>query len=350
MLGRLLIADLKIIVRNRQALFWSLAFPVIFAVIFGLFNFDRLPDVEVGVVSRSAEGNAIVVGLKQIEGFVIDPAIRDEAQARAAVREGDLDYALLVNDDGVVTLLLNSSASDQNRIFVPVFERVLDEVNIRIAGVERRFRLNPASVAGRSGRYYDFVMPGIVGMGVMSYGIIGLASTVATYRAQRILRRILATPLKPRMFLAALVLAHLVLAVVQSLIVLAVGRFLFDGVVRGNVLWVLLLVMLGNLTFLNLGFIVASRAQSAEAASGLGNAMTMPMMFFSGVFFPTTTLPWILPTITALLPLSPLVKAIRKVTLDGQSIGALGSEIGQLAAWAIVTFLIASRVFRFERA
>ena len=184
----------------------------------------------------------------------------------------------------------------------------------------------------------------------MTYGIIGLGSTLAQYRGQRILRRILATPLKPRTFLAAIVGAHLVLACVQSLIVLGFGVLAFGGTVRGNIVWILLFVMLANLTFLNIGFMVAARADSAEAASGLGNAVTMPMMFFSGVFFPTSTLPWILPTLTAILPLHPLVSAIRSIALDATSITDHASELAQLTAWAVGTFLLASRVFRFERA
>ena len=205
-------------------------------------------------------------------------------------------------------------------------------------------------MAGHSIRYYDFVLPGLVGMGVMTYGIIGLASTIAQYRAQRILRRILATPLKPRTFLAAIVTSHLALAVVQSALVLAWGVFVFGATGKGNVLWVLVLAMLGNLSFLNIGFMVASRVLTAEAASGLGNAVAMPMMFFSGVFFPTATLPWVLPTVTKFLPLRPLVDGIRKVLVDGASITQLGSQVLQLVAWAIGTFLLASRIFRFERA
>jgi ABC-type multidrug transport system permease subunit len=257
---------------------------------------------------------------------------------------------MVVPRTGPVRVIVNDAAADTNRIFVPIFQRVLDEVNIALANVERRYSLVSEAIAGQSVKYYDFVLPGLVGMAVMSYGIIGLASTLAQYRGQRILRRILATPLRPRTFLGAIVLAHLVLAIVQSSLVLAFGVFVFGGTVRGNLAWIFLFVLVGNLTFLNIGFMVASRVQTVEAASGLGNAVTMPMMFFSGVFFPTSTLPWILPAVTAALPLSPLVKAVREITLHATPITNLGPEMLQLLTWAVVTFLIASRMFHFERA
>lgn len=351
MLGRLFAADLKMIVRNRQSLGWALAFPILFATIFGLFNFDELPEAQVAVVAEDPVAAAPVLdGLRRIDAIVLNPEYRDEARARAALQDGDLDYVLVMPESGPVRVVVNEAAADTNRIFLPIFERVLDEVNIALAGVRRRFTMTEEAVAGQPVKYYDFVLPGLVGMAVMSYGIIGLASTLAQYRGQRILRRILATPLRPRTFLGAIVLAHLILAVVQSALVLAFGVFVFGGTVRGNLLWIFLFVLVGNLTFLNIGFMVASRVETVEAASGLGNAVSMPMMFFSGVFFPTSTLPWIMPAVTAALPLSPLVKAVREIAVHATPITDLGSEMLQLIAWAAVTFVVASRMFHFERA
>lgn len=351
MIGRLFAADMKMILRNRQALGWALAFPILFATIFGLFNFDQLPEARLAVVAEDSIAAAPVIsGLGRIDAIVLESGYRDERVARAALEDGDLDYVMVVPRTGPVRVVVNEAAADTNRIFLPIFQRVLDEVNIALANVERRYSIVSEAVAGQSVKYYDFVLPGLVGMAVMSYGIIGLASTLAQYRGQRILRRILATPLRPRTFLGAIVLAHLVLAIVQSALVLAFGVFVFGGTVRGNLAWIFLFVLVGNLTFLNIGFMVASRVQTVEAASGLGNAVTMPMMFFSGVFFPTSTLPWILPAVTAVLPLSPLVKAVREIAVHATPITELGPEMLQLVAWAIVTFLIASRMFRFERA
>lgn len=351
MFGRLFAADLKMIFRNRQALFWAIAFPIMFATIFGLFNLDELPDADVAVFAEDRARSApVLAGLEQVGAIQVRDDVASEAEARDLLDEGDLDFILLVPERGPLTLVLNGRAADTNRILAPVVERVLDELNLRLSGVERAYELDREVISGRADEYYDFLLPGLVGMAVMSYGIIGLASTIAQWRGQKILRRIRATPLRPSTFLSAVVLSHLVLAVVQSAIVLVFGIAAFGGTVRGNVLWIAILVVLGNLTFLNIGFMVATRVESAEAASGIGNAVTIPMMFFSGVFFPTSTLPWILPALTRILPLRPLVDAIRKVALDAASVADLGSELAQLGAWALVTFVLASRVFRFERA
>lgn len=349
MLGRLIVADLKLLFRNRQSLFWALAFPIIFATIFGLFNFDALPDVTMAVFPEDqVRAQPVLAGLTSLEAIEIeDYASRDAAMD--ALEEGELDLVLDIAGDGLVTINTNEVAADTNRVFVPVVRSVITEVNIRLTGTEPAFTVREAGIAGREVGYYDFVLPGLVGMGVMTYGIIGLASTIAGYRQQKILRRIRATPLSPAIFVAALVCAHLVLAVIQAGLILAWGVLLFNGTMAGNLLWVAIFVVLGNLIFLNIGFMVSTRAESAEAASGVGNAVTMPLMFFSGVFFPTSTLPWIMPTLVSFLPLKPMVDGIRAIAVESASITELGPELAQLAAWALVTAVLATRIFRFER-
>lgn len=346
---RLVIADLKLLFRNRQSLFWALAFPIIFATIFGLFNFDALPDAKVAVFPEDpAKAQPVLIGIASLDGLEIEEFASREL-ALAALEEGDLDLVLDITAAGDVTINTNESAADTNRLFVPIIRGVVDRVNVHLAGAEPAFTVVESGLSGRAIGYYDFVLPGLVGMGVMTYAIIGLASTIAQYRAQRILRRIRATPLQPRTFVAALVVAHLVLSVVQAALILAWGVLLFGGTVSGNLLWIAVFVVLGNLVFLNIGFMVSTRAESAEAASGIGNAVSMPLMFFSGVFFPTSTLPWLLPAITSLLPLKPMVDGIRAVALDSASITELGPEVAQLVGWALVTAFLATRIFRFER-
>ena len=349
MLGKLIVADVKMIVRNRQALFWALAFPILFATIFGLFRFDDIGEADVAVIG-GASAAQFRAAVQEAEPLALDDAFAIEVTAREALEDGELDFVMLVGDDGGVRVLFDEGEADRNSVFLPVLRQIVDQANLRASGVPPRYQMNVEGIAGTAVQYYDFVLPGLIGMAVMTYGIIGLGGTIAQWRGQRILRRILATPLSPRTFLAAVVVSHLLLALVQSSLVMAWGVFLFDGSIRGNLLWIYAFVLLGNLTFLNIGFMVASRVQTAEAASGLGNAVAMPMMFFSGVFFPTAGLPWILPTLTSLLPLRPMVDAIRSISIDATSITAHWSELGQLLGWAVVTFVVAARMFRFERA
>jgi ABC-2 type transport system permease protein len=188
------------------------------------------------------------------------------------------------------------------------------------------------------------------GWGVFHAPPRGWGPPLARFREQRILKRILATPLRPAKFLTAQVLSRLVLSVFQAALILAVGVFVFGAHVYGNVLWIFVLAAVANLVFLNIGFAVAGRAANPDAAQGIAQAIALPMMFLSGVFFPTDTLPQIVQSAVQYLPLTPLIEALRTVSLEGGSLADTGQQLAMLGAWVVGSFALASRLFRFERA
>lgn len=366
-MGKLFFASLKMLFRDKQALFWAMAFPVIFAVVFGLFDFSQAPEVSIGVVSRGQEEvtSSLVTGLRKVESFTVEERSDLEA-ARAEVTEGDLDVVVAIpeaeNTPGggfpvappgpaQIEVLYNQSNFSSNQFALSTIEKIVDGLNLRLAGVDTPpLAVRPEAIQGKSIEYYDFLLPGLVAMGVMNFSIIGIAVAISRFREQRILKRILATPLNPVKFLSAQVLARLVLAIVQAALILAVGVFVFGANIYGNVLWIFVLATVANLVFLNLGFAVAGRASNPDAAQGIGNAVALPMMFLAGVFFPTENLPDIMQAIVRWLPLTPLIEALRKVSIDGQSILDTGPQLAMLGGWVVVSYLIATRSFKFAKA
>ncbi|MFC1935618.1 ABC transporter permease [Chloroflexota bacterium] len=360
MLLPLFIANIKMIYRERQALFWALAFPLIFLVIFGLFNFEQGPSAELTIVDLANDevSRGLVQGLEEIDFFELEVE-SDEAVARQALADGDVGYVLIIPEGlaqqamgseggATLTLLYDETQIQTNSVVRSALLRSIDQVNLAIQGAHSILGLESQSVTARSVSYFDFLLPGFVGMGVMIYGIIGIASVMALYRQQKILKRIRATPLKVRTFFTAQVLAYLLLSLVQTGIILAAGVFIFGATIYGNVAWAFPLVVLANLTFLNLGFIVGSLSRTVDAANGLGNAVAMPMMFLSGVFFPTDGLPAVLREVVQYLPLTPLLDALRGVMLEAEPVWAFPYELGLLGLWVAVTAVVAVRVFRFE--
>ena len=150
----------------------------------------------------------------------------------------------------------------------------------------------------------------------MTNSIISIAVRISTYRNQAILKRLLVTPLPIWKFFAGEITAHLVLALLQGAIILSLGVYVFGGQVHGNLAWLLLITVLGSIVFLNLGFILSAWARTPAAASGMGNALALPMMFFAGTFFSTASLPGVLPYVAEALPLTPMLEALRAVALD----------------------------------
>jgi ABC-2 type transport system permease protein len=357
-MGRLTIASIKMIYRDKQALFWAIVFPLLFATVFGFFDFEAAPDVrvvvaqpQIAVVQPAVDG--LKDALKQIEFFKVSGIDSVEAGSQK-VRDGDADLVLAVEPTGEgtnlkVTAFYNSGNPQQNQIAFSALSRVIDGMNLQMAGVtDPPVVLAREAVTDKNVSYYDFILPGLVAMGVMNYSISAMAVSIARYREQRILKRILATPLRPSRFVGGQVGAHLLLAVVQAVIILAVGILVFGGTVNGSIVALVALVTVANIIFLNIGFAVGGRAKTAEAASGVANVVALPMMFLSGVFFPIETLPDAMEKLVSLLPLTPLIEAMRKIAIDGDSIADCGPQVLALLIWMVVSFGLARANFSFS--
>ena len=315
MLLSLTIANLKMTYRNKQALFWSLAFPLIFVTAFGLFNFDDPPNATILVVDQAqdAASQGFIQAMSTVEHITVEER-SDASVARREVEDGDFNY-LLVIPDGLMERIVQGQGADPSSfsliydrgnsgapITIGVVQRLVEEMNKRLANAPTLVELRSEGVQARQLTYYDFLLPGLVGMGIMNSSIVGIAASMALYRQQRILKRILATPLKVRVFFASEVLAHLVVAIVQAAIILAAGILIFGANIYGNFLWVFAVVLIASIVFLNIGFIIGGLSKTVDAAVGLANAISLPMMFLAGVFFPKDGLPWILPDVVSYLP------------------------------------------------
>ena len=361
MLLSLTIANLKMTYRNKQALFWSLAFPLIFVTAFGLFNFDDPPNATILVVDQAqdAVSQGFIQAMSTVEHVTVEERL-DASVARKEVEDGDFSYLLVIPDGLQERIVQGQGVSPSSfsliydrgnsgaPITIGVVQRLVEEMNKRLANAPTLVELRSEGVQARQLTYYDFLLPGLVGMGIMNSSIVGIAASMALYRQQRILKRILATPLKVRVFFTSEVLAHLVVAIIQAAIILAAGILIFGANIYGNFLWVFAVVLVASIVFLNIGFIIGGLSKNVDAAVGLANAISLPMMFLAGVFFPKDGLPWILPDVVSYLPLAPMLDALRGVALEAEPFWSFPFELGLLGAWIAVSAVVAVRVFKFE--
>lgn len=195
--------------------------------------------------------------------------------------------------------------------------------------------------------YFDYVLPGMLALGLMNFTMVGVAGSVARFRETGVLRRLTASPVSPTSFIVGQILARLALALVQVALLLVFGLVL-GGSVAGNPVWLFVLAALGNLTLLALGFAIAGRAPSVDAANNLAGLATMPMMFLSGMFFPVASLSVSMQLVAGVLPITPLVDAMRAVALDGAGLGDVHRQLAILAAWAPISVVLARLSFRFD--
>ena len=359
-------ANLKMMARNRQTAFWALFFPVLLVVVFGLIDFSGLSSTNAAIIDLSGgpKSELLQARLRGIEFLEIEDRsdkTLDRVQAAEDLANGDLGYLIVippgfdppeaaVQDDepAPVVLAYTTQNPERNQLVDGAVRNAVTEIGSGGVPVSPARLVISSVIEVPQVDYFDTVLLGLLALGIMTNSIISIAVRISTYRNQAILKRLLVTPLPIWKFFAGEVSAHLVLALLQAAIILALGVYVFGGEVRGNPGLLLLTIVLGSIVFLNLGFIVSAWARSPAAASGMGNAVALPMVFFAGTFFSTASLPGVLPYVAEVLPLTPMLDALRGVALDQAPIQEIWPHLAALGGWAAATAIAAARLFKFS--
>jgi ABC-2 type transport system permease protein len=343
-------AFLKMTLRNRTALFWNLVFPAIFILIFGTIFSDDQIDITVGVLGEpSSLHTETVEALESVEVFTVETGGTEDDELQA-LEDGDRDVVLIFGPepaDGsfpAAQLYYDETAGPNSQLSISAVQQVL----LTVAQGENPVPIEQVPVTGIDVSFMDFFLPGILAMAIMNSGVIGLSTSFVTYRERGILRRIKVTPFSLTGFIGSRVVSQLIVAVPQSLILVALAQLFFDLTIRGNPVLILFVILLGSLAFLSVGFAVSSIARNVETAASYSNLITFPMLFLSGVFFELDAAPEWLQPITKVLPLRYLVDALREPMTRGKGIEEIWLDILVLIATFVVSMLIAVRFFRWD--
>jgi ABC-2 type transport system permease protein len=154
--------------------------------------------------------------------------------------------------------------------------------------------------------------------------------------------------MKRHHFLLAVIVSRLIFTLPEVVLVLVFSQLVFGVTSAGGYLPILLLIVLGAVQFSGIGLLVASRATTIETVSGLMNAVMLPMYIASGVFFANERFPDAVQPVLRLLPLTPLIHALRSVMLEGAGLLSLGGDLALIVAWGGVTLALAIKWFRWN--
>ena len=342
-------ANLKMAARNRSALFWNLAFPAIFILIFGaVFSRGQNFIIDVAVTGAPSPYEAAVIAtLADNDAFTVVEG--DPDTQRAALAAGDID-ALLVFAPPVgdalpaVELAYDETAGPNAMITISVLRQVLVDVSQQAPPIA----ITVQPVSSRETSFIDFFVPGIIAMSLMNSGVIGVSTAFVSYRERGILRRIKVTPFPLRSFILARVVSQLLQAMIQTGILVALAWAIFGMHLRGNLLVIAAALIIGALAFIAIGFAIAAISKNTEAAASYANLVTFPMLFLSGVFFDMDAAPAWLEPITRILPLRYLVDALREPMSRGNGLGAIQLDLVVLSATFVIGLIVAIRFFRWD--
>ena len=356
-LVKLTAAALKMFVRNRQALFFTRFMPFLIMVIFGYIGFDKPPKIDLGLVthSPSAATQDFVGHIKEFPTFTVHEG--DLESEKKQLDEGNRAIILDVPDNFIspaaaapqtLTAYTNEGKAGEAETVISILNQYLDKTTLAIVHAPTLFAIQKEAVNAHNLRYIEFLLPGLIALSIMQMSVFSVAFVFTQYKEKGVLKRLMATPMKPSQFVAANVITRLLVAVVQTSIFIAMGLILFKVHVVGSYGLLLLCIVLGSLMFLGLGFSVSGLSKTVDSVPAIANLIVFPMLFLGGTFFSVSNMPSWLQVIAKVLPLTYFSSAIRDVMTKGSSFWDIRYDLLAMLIWAIVLITIATITFRFQ--
>ncbi len=335
----LTVARLKEFWREPSAVFWTFIFPILLAVALGLaFRNQKPAPAAVAVVE--APGAERLVQALVAHGLAAEAM--DEGQATRRLRATKI--VLVVKEDSAGALVYRYDPGQPEALNA----RMLADQAIQQAEGRQDPRPTRDNLVTTSGsRYIDWLIPGLVGMQLMSGSLWGIAFGLAQTRQKKLLKRLIATPMTKLDYLSSLVASRLIFVLIELPVLLGFGWLAFNVRVHGSLAGVLFLSLLGAGSFAGLALLCGCRAGNQETASGLVNLAQLPMLLVSGVFFSSARFPDSLQGVIRLLPLTAMNDSLRALVNDGAPLSSVGFEMAVMAVWGLVCGALALRLFRW---
>jgi ABC-2 type transport system permease protein len=324
--------------REPEAVFWVFVFPIVLAAVLGLAFRSKPPEpLPVAIVA----GPHAETRLAALQGPDLKPTIVQESEASLALARGRVVLVVSGGDTPAYTYDPTQPESRTARMAV-------DAALQRAAGRGDAFTPARSEVTQAGARYVDFLVPGLLGMNLMGTGMWGIGFSLVVARNGNLLKRLVAAPVRRSHVLAAQLTSRLIFLVPEAGALLLFAYFALGVPMRGSVLLLTGVSLLGALAFSGLGLLTAARPRTIEGVSGIMNLVMVPMWIFSGIFFSTERFPAAMQPFVQALPLTALNNALRSVMLEGSGLVPLLPQLAVLTAWGAVSFVVALKIFRWQ--
>lgn len=347
-------ASFRSIMRSPSAVVFTLAFPLIFILVFGFLGGGRTK-IDVAIAPGSDLHNPIIIALEKAE---IIRLIKNESLANINnnLEKGNYDALVSItkNTNGVPAYFTNvtytSASLDKGNILKSVLNELsyhLNTQNLKPTVTEIR----ASAVTGRLYRQIDFILPGQLGFSLLSTGVFGTAFVFFSLRQNLVIKRFFATPVKRSSIVLGEAIARIGFALLGALIIILIGHFGFKfTLVHGalTVLNMLILATMGLIVFMGFGFVVSGLAKSESTIPPISNIITLPQFLLSGTFFSIEAFPSWLQPISKALPLTYLNDAMRKVAFEGAGIWDVKQQILIMLLWGLGIYAVAVKTFKWE--
>jgi ABC-type multidrug transport system permease subunit len=342
MFTELLLAELKSFYRNPGILFWTFGFPIMLSLILGLAFSNKQDAVKkISIVGEAAYQMIENKGGESIKGpYSTFTFYRDSE-----------DSAILKMKRGEISLYIKTSLTDELQYFFDpnntdsflTYLQLKEGLNTKEDTTKDIVRLETPGT-----RYIDFLVPGLLAMGVMNTCLWGSAWTLIEFRIKKLLRRLMSTPLKKSTFLLTHIFMRYLLGGVEFTFLALFGILFFDIQIQGSLLAMWLVYTSGIIGFSGISIALSSRASNNQIANGLINAVSMPMMIASGIFFSYHNFPPFLESFVSYFPLTLLADSMRAIVIEGAGISEVWKSTFILNLMGVFFFTLGIRIYKWD--
>ncbi len=359
-LSSLTVASLKMYVRNRTGLFFTLFIPIVLVAVFGLLSKSSgagAISLNINDLANTQLSKQFVTSVKGITAFKV--TTDSQATASENLGKGKLDLEVVVPanfgksgaeglQNAQVEAQYNKAKPGNGQTAGLILGQIVSGFNTTATQARTILSVKTVGVTTNNLSYIDFILPGIIALSIMQLGIFSVAFAFVSYKTTGALRRLQATPTHPINFIFAQGITRLIIAVIQVLLLAGLGVWLFSFHMIGSFAAFLFVAILGSVVFLGFGFAIAGYAKDENQAAPIAQLIQFPMLFLSGIFFPRDSFPSWLKTITDYFPLTYLGDGLRRIANEGAHLSQLGPELVGLTVWGIIIFFVTVRLFRWE--
>lgn len=329
--------------REPSAFFWVVFMPVIWMLVLG-FAFSKPHPESYGIGWLPQGSNAWVENTARIIHNNPQLKVRDgsEADLQNRMKRGEISLILSTESPEKVTYRLDQSSPEAVRA-----QKFVDDLIQRDAGRKDVVQQELQTIQVEGGRYVDFLIPGLLGLSIMTSSLFGVAMTIVSNRKENLLKRYLATPMRVYEYIVSHMVGRGMILIVEFVAVALTGMLIFHFKIHGRFIDYFLFAAVGAAAFTGIALLCAARTRSIPMVSGVTNLISLSMMMLSGVFFSKNNFPDWLVHVSNFLPLTALNDGLRKIALEGQSLTALGFELSVLAVYLVVSGVAAHRLFKW---
>lgn len=358
--------------RDRLAIFFGILFPLIFLFVFGsISGGGGRTSFRIAIINHSDSefSKQYVAQLEKNKVFKVDKTITTEAAAKEKMDKTQLDSMLILPSDfgtvtgsnpyptGQATVVYTQNNATAGITVTSIIESSMKEVNwhmvLSYSSSDLSHAAFPYTVVGKqlnekSLTTFDYTFAGLLGFSIIGLGIFGPVNVFPELKKQGILRRLHTTPLKVWQYFVATMISQALIGLVSLSVMFVVALSVFHLKVVGNWFEIMAYLIMSIIVILGVGLAIGGWAKNERQAAPLSNIVVFPMMFLSGTFFPRFLMPHWLQTASSYLPLTPVIDGIRMLVTEGKHLVNLGPELGLLAVWTVVIYVIAFKSFRWE--